>query len=243
MKIPREVPVMILPGATLFPHELLPLRIFEPRYRQMLDDSLGSHRMFSVALRKPGVTRETPLSVAGLGFIRVSTQHADGTSHLVLQGLARVKLEETVQYKPYRVQRIRALTTPPCDNVKVDALLLRVRELTAEWCDLLWRCCESEAPPLVKLARVTKVDDDPKFSPKALMNYLESLPTAAQVADAVSWAMLPGAAERQVILETVDVETRLRKLIRFLMAQIQSSQGPDTNSDNNSNSDPNSNNE
>ena len=43
MKLPSEVPVMTLPNATLFPQALLPLYIFEPRYRRMLADTLASH--------------------------------------------------------------------------------------------------------------------------------------------------------------------------------------------------------
>src|SRR5438445_4246967 len=129
MKLPREVPIMTLPNATLFPQALLPLYIFEPRYRQMLADALKSNRMFSVAMQRPGTSREAPSPVAGLGLIRVSVGHRDGTSHLILQGLARVELEEAVRYKPYRVQRIRPLQTPPCDNVRVDAVIARMREL------------------------------------------------------------------------------------------------------------------
>ena len=100
---------MTLPNATLFPQALLPLYIFEPRYRQMLADALGTHRMFSVAMQKPDTTRETPLPVAGLGLIRVSVGHKDGTSHLILQGLTRVEIEETVRVKPYRVVRVRPI--------------------------------------------------------------------------------------------------------------------------------------
>src|SRR5207237_10151953 len=136
MKIPLEVPVMTLPNATLFPQALLPLYIFEPRYRQMLVDALHSNRMFSVAMQKPGTTRETPSPIAGLGLIRVSVGHRDGTSHLILQGIARVELEEPIRYKPYRIQRIRALETPPCDNVRVDALVAKVRELLEERIEL-----------------------------------------------------------------------------------------------------------
>src|SRR5207237_10012705 len=132
MKIPLEVPVMTLPNALLFPQSLLPLYIFEPRYRHMLADALHSNRMFSVAMQRPGSTRETPSPVAGLGLIRVSVGHRDGTSHLILQGIARVELEQAVRYKPYRIQRIRPLETPPCDNVKVDALVAKVRELLEE---------------------------------------------------------------------------------------------------------------
>jgi ATP-dependent Lon protease len=52
------------------------------------------------------------------------------------------------------------------------------------------------------------------------MQYLESITDPEQAADLVSCAVLPGAAERQVILETVDVEARLRRLIHFLLAEI-----------------------
>lgn len=54
MTLPTEVPVMVLPGATLFPSTTLPLLIFEDRYRSMLAHVLETHRMFSVALMKPG---------------------------------------------------------------------------------------------------------------------------------------------------------------------------------------------
>ena len=216
MKIPREVPVMTLPNATLFPQALLPLYIFEPRYRQMLTDALHSTRMFSVAMQKPGNTREAPSPVAGLGLIRVSVGHRDGTSHLILQGIARVELEEAVRYKPYRIQRIRPLETPPCDNVTVDALVAKVRELLEERIQL-------GLPFPFTVMTPEKAESDskpPAFSAKEILNYLDSISDPEQAADLVSCAVLPGAAERQSILETVDVEARMRRLIHFLLAEI-----------------------
>src|SRR5882672_235257 len=216
MKIPREVPVMTLPNATLFPQALLPLYIFEPRYRQMLADALHSNRMFSVAMQKPGSTRESPSPVAGLGLIRVSVGHRDGTSHLILQGLARVELEEAVRYKPYRIQRIRALETPPCDNVKVDALVAKVRELLEERIQL-----KLPFPfPVMSPGKTEGGQKPPAVSPQEILSYLDSITDPEQAADLVSCAVLPGAAERQTILETVDVEARLRRLIQFLLTEI-----------------------
>src|SRR5947208_10509883 len=104
MELPREVPVMTLSSAILFPQALLPLYIFEPRYRRMLSDTLNSHRMFSVAMQRPGRTRETPCAVAGLGLIRASVSRKDGSSNLVLQGITRVEFTKTVRYKHYPVQ-------------------------------------------------------------------------------------------------------------------------------------------
>src|SRR5437762_4544805 len=216
MKIPHEVPVMTLPNATLFPQALLPLYIFEPRYRQMLADALHSNRMFSVAMQRPGNSRETPAPIAGLGLIRVSVGHNDGTSHLILQGLARVELKEAVRYKPYRIQRIRPLETPPCDNVKVDALVAKVRELLEERIQL-----GLPFPfPVMSPEKAESNPAPPCFSPKEILHYLDSITDPEQAADLVSCAVLPGAAERQTILETVDVETRLRRLIQFLLAEI-----------------------
>jgi ATP-dependent Lon protease len=216
MKIPREVPVMTLPNATLFPQALLPLYIFEPRYRQMLADALHSTRMFSVAMQKHGSTRESPSPVAGLGLIRVSVGHRDGTSHLILQGLARVELEEAVRYKPYRVQRIKPLKAPPCDNVRVDALVAKLRELLQERIQL-----GLPFPfPVMSPGQPEPGSPPPSFSPKEILSYLDSISDPEQAADLVSCAVLPGAAERQTILETVDVEVRLRRLIQFLLAEI-----------------------
>ncbi len=208
---------MTLPNATLFPQALLPLYIFEPRYRQMLADALHSTRMFSVAMQKPGSTRESPSPVAGLGLIRVSVGHRDGTSHLILQGLARVELEGTVRYKPYRVQRIKPLQAPPCDNVRVDALVAKLRELLEERINL-----GLPFPFPVMSPGQTEANPPPAaFSPKEILTYLDSITDPEQAADLVSCAVLPAAAQRQSILETVDVEARLRRLIHFLLAEIQ----------------------
>jgi Lon protease-like protein len=208
---------MTLPNATLFPQALLPLYIFEPRYRQMLADALHSHRMFSVAMQKPGRMRETPSPVAGLGLIRVSVGHRDGTSHLVLQGLARVELEAAVRYKPYRVQRIRPLEIPPCDTVAVDALVAKVRELLAERIDLGL----SFPFPVMSPGKAEGSPGPPSFSAKEVMRYLDSISDPEHVVDLVSCAVLQGAVERQAILETADVEARLRRLVHFLLAEIQ----------------------
>jgi Lon protease-like protein len=208
MKIPREAAVMTLPNATLFPQALLPLYIFEPRYRQMLADALHSSRMFAVAMQKPGNTRESPSPVAGLGLIRVSVRHRDGTSHLILQGVARVGLEEVVRYKPYRIHRIRSLEIPPCESVAADALLAKVRELLEERVKLGLPLQFPSAPI------------HPGGSPKDILKHLDSIADPEQAADQVCCAVLAGAAERQTLLETADVETRLRRLIQFLLAEI-----------------------
>jgi ATP-dependent Lon protease len=205
MEIPEQAPVMVLPNVILFPQALLPLHIFEPRYRQMLQEVLHSNRLFIVALRKPGATRDMPFNVAGLGLVRVCVDNSDGTSHLVLQGIARVELTKTIQQRPFRVCRIRALETPSRDSVTIDALMAKVRDLVSER-------IEQELPTLRGGSKVVSV--------KEIVACLENLQDPERVADLVSWSLLRGAAERQTILETIEVEARLKHLIHFLMAEI-----------------------
>lgn len=220
MDLPREVPVMTLPNAILFPQAMLPLYIFEPRYRQMLTDALNSHRMFSVAIQKPGRVRETPSAIAGLGLIRASVLKKDGTSNLILQGIARVELAETVRSKPYRVARIRPLKSVTTDSVVVDALSAKVLELVAE---RLKQGFELPIPILKQIVELNAPDLGDALSAHALregIKYLAELRDPEQLADLVSCTLLPGLAERQTILETIDLETRLKNLIHFLMAEI-----------------------
>ena len=215
MNLPPEVPVMILPNATLFPQALLPLYIFEPRYRKMLSDCLETHRMFCVAMQRPGATRETPAPVAGLGVVRVSVEHKDATSHLILQGLARVQICETVRYKPYRKNRIELLTPSQASGSATDTLVEKLKDLLEQRVRL-----GLPFPFPVAPAPAPGPSQPGGIPPAEVLKYLGAISDPEQLADLVSCAVLPNAAERQTILETVEVDSRLRQLISFLLADF-----------------------
>jgi Lon protease-like protein len=87
-----------LPNVVLFPGGLLPLHIFEPRYRQMVADAVGSDRLITMVLLKPGFDAdyEGAPAIHTVGCIGSIVEHqtlADGRSNLVLQGLARVRID------------------------------------------------------------------------------------------------------------------------------------------------------
>ncbi|TAL01137.1 MAG: hypothetical protein EPO07_08780, partial [Verrucomicrobia bacterium] len=190
---------------------------FEPRYRRMLADVLESHRMFAVAMRRPDTKRELPLPVAGMGLVRVSVQHRDGTSHLVLHGVLRVELEQAVRYKPYRVHRVRPLVTPPCNEGITEALMADMRQLLRERLKV-----GMPFPfPFMSSPKQLKPGDEPPVSAEKVLNYLDSLTDPDSAADLVSCAVLTGGEDRQTILEAVDMETRFRHLIRFLRRDLE----------------------
>ena len=106
--VPKQLPVMTLRGVVLFPKAMLPLRIFEERYKEMLDEVLNTTRMFGIVCERENVAEdevhmEHPFGVATAGLIRVSKKHDDGTSFVLLQGIRRVKVRGIVQEMPYRI--------------------------------------------------------------------------------------------------------------------------------------------
>jgi uncharacterized protein len=105
--IPTRIPVFALPNVVLFPRTYLPLHIFEPRYRQMVDDAVMGGQCIGVALLKEGWESEyygnPPVFATGCAGRLVSVQPlADGRSNILLQGLERFDISEEFYDKPYR---------------------------------------------------------------------------------------------------------------------------------------------
>lgn len=109
--LPIKIPVMALTGVTLFPNALLPLFIFEPRYREMLAAVLAGERIFAVGMVRPDTGDETIFPVAGAGLVRACVGQPDGTSQLILQGLGRVRFASFEQTVPYLVGRAEPFVT------------------------------------------------------------------------------------------------------------------------------------
>ena len=121
IEIPPLVPAMTLRDVVLFPKAMMPLRIFEPRYRQMLEDVLSGNRMFALAgirtdANPSGEGPEIPFDVATVGVIRISKKHEDGTSFVLLQGIERVKISSVLYDGPYPMLKVEPLKTQVDDS-------------------------------------------------------------------------------------------------------------------------------
>ena len=199
IRIPREVPIMVLPNAVLFPHSLLPLHIFETRYRQMLSHCLTGERMFSVALTKAGIREPKGVGdlrpVAGVGLIRACVGNENGTSNLVLQGLARVRILDWIQEEPFRIAEIELIESRISNAVEADALSEKVKELCVR--------IQQLGLPL----------------PSNLLEQMHQIDNPEILADVVGAAFVSELAPRQQLLESPDVAERLRLLIQILRAQ------------------------
>jgi Lon protease-like protein len=199
--VPDEVPMMTLPNLALFPQALLPLHIFEHRYRAMLRDVLATNRLFAIAGIDPRQPDdfEPPHRIATMGIVRACQENKDGTANLLLQGLARVRIEDIVREEPYRSVRIRALTSEPGadeeENLKLRARLSR----------LLATRQRLSGDTSTELARFLKSVSDPEiFVDLAAFNFCEK------------------PRLKQKLLETLDVHQRLALFSADIRADIES---------------------
>ena len=223
VRIPDKIPLMILPNATLFPEAIIPLHIFEPRYRRMLSDVLKSHRMFAVVMRRPGTSNEIPMPVACVGLIRVCVGAPDGTSNLLLLGLKRVQCTGAARYKPYRVERVE-----PLENAGEEAAgLSRLRDQLVKMVrnrlgQELGEALQSALPRMMLEAPTASMGNGMSaMSAKNGMDILVKLDSASKLADFVASTLLSNPLQRQIVLESLHLKTRLENVSNFLSLEIE----------------------
>ncbi|MAS93178.1 MAG: hypothetical protein CMO55_08275 [Verrucomicrobiales bacterium] len=191
-KIPDQLPVMVLSGATLFPHGYMPLFIFEQRYREMLQFSLERERMFCIGHTLPDVDPETDpdpvFTVTSAGLVRACVTHGDGTSHLMLSGIQRVQIVGWEQVKPFRIASV--YLQPSFYESEESA-----SETALEVVDLCGRLCGEGQPMSDRLREHLKCVKDP-----------------SAISDVVAQTFLTDPSERQNVLEMLNVNERLEYL-------------------------------
>ncbi|MBA3459062.1 MAG: LON peptidase substrate-binding domain-containing protein [Deltaproteobacteria bacterium] len=190
-----SLPIFPLPNCVLLPGGLLPLHVFEPRYRELTRDCLASHQLIGVARLRPGYEstyygRPPVYERCGVGKIICSEELPDGRFALLLRGVARVEItRELASERLYRVVEAHELCDAAVDPN--DARTHHHKLLTL--CDRLAEVIEEGGAQLRELARTFE-------SPGAC-------------ADAIAAALIMDADARQELLEACDPMIRLQRTL------------------------------
>jgi len=196
----QRLPLFPLPNAVLFPHALLPLHIFEDRYREMTRDILSGVRCLAIGLIDPNAAPEDEkppvLPIAGVGEVVMAHELPDGRFNLVVRGRARVRIDEELPSdRPYRLVSTTELPDLPITNPAeigdadqtLRALIGRLAEALPEGGELL--------------RQVVAAQDSP-----------------AELVDGVASALIVDPVLRQRLLETRDVGQRLERVSAEVVA-------------------------
>ena len=193
-----ELPLFPLGEVVLFPNVLLPLHIFEPRYKTMLKDCLASHgAMAIVHVEDPTDVDEHGhpriAKVAGAGCIVGHESFADGRANIVLRGIARVEIEELPFVAPYR--RARAKIIRDDDAIVAEAEKMALLSTASAFA-----------------AAVRKHDSSFSFEIPASL-------AAQELADLCAHHLMVDPKAREAVLEERDPTERVRIVTSELLVQ------------------------
>ncbi len=191
-----RLPLFPLPNVVLFPGNIVPLHVFEPRYRKLIEDCLAGDRKLAIPLLQPGYEddyhgRPAIFPVMGMGQVLMEERMEDGRYQILVFGTKRVRLErELPPEKPYREAEVaelpdRSETVPE----EVGLLLFDFLEGLSG---------DSEALK-EGIAELTKGLDNP-----------------VELADLISGQLIPDVMDRQQLLEELSPTARIERVIAYL---------------------------
>ena len=190
-----SLPIFPLPNCVLLPGGLLPLHVFEPRYRELTKHCLEGHQLMGVARLRPGFEtayygRPPVYERFGVGKIICSEELPDGRYALLLRGVARVEIaRELPAERSYRMVEARMLADATADAPASKAIQQKLIAL----CDRLAEVIDHGGPQLRDLVR--------------------SVDAPGDCADAVAAALIMDADIRQELLESCDPMVRLQRTL------------------------------
>ena len=129
--LPQTIPIFPLDDVFVFPNILLPLNIFEPRYREMVADALKGDRVIGMVQLRPGYEpnyegRPPVFAIGCAGVITQVDQLPDGRYTILLRGLVKFRILSEDQSRPYRLARVEPILEEPNEQERM--ALTRQRE-------------------------------------------------------------------------------------------------------------------
>jgi len=189
----RELPLFPLPDVVLFPQEVLPLHIFESRYRIMLQSVLETDSMFGVIKLDPNTK-----NMAKIGCCAQVIKHhtaEDGRSNIITLGQQRFQVLEIVRSTPFCSAMVTWINDDNIDNLqKLDSLKDSVTEALSDVINLTGKLTNTK----------NKVPDKLPNNPMELSFWI-----GAHLGG-------PVAEEQQRLLEERNTFTRLQREFEML---------------------------
>ncbi|MFM9149162.1 MAG: LON peptidase substrate-binding domain-containing protein, partial [Solirubrobacterales bacterium] len=200
-ELPDALPVLPLRETVAYPDTLSPLGVGQERSIKLVDDVLAANRMLvMVASREPEDETPGPEQLYDVGVVGVVTRMLkvpDGSIRILVQGTQRVRIGDYVAEEPYLVARSDELPDEVEDSPELEALTRNVQKTFSEIIEQI-----PYLPEELQLA-VANVDD-----PSALSHL-------------IAGALRIPTAEKEELLEEVDVGKRLRMIAKILARELE----------------------
>ncbi|MCK6502736.1 LON peptidase substrate-binding domain-containing protein [Myxococcota bacterium] len=198
----QALPAFPLPGLVFFPHSLLPLHVFEPRYRALVQDAVAGTGLLCVPMLQDGWQadyegRPAVHPVAGFGRIVRHQALPDGRHNIILLGMGRVELEQELPAadRPYRRFRCRLRPDRPAPAGQLERLLAEIDAMSTG-------LVRAKPELALALARVVEGRPEPDRHLDLVAHLLLSDPHQRQ-----AWVELDSLSERATLVQAALAST------------------------------------
>ncbi len=201
LEIPAELPILPLRGVVVYPNTAVPLTVGQPRSIKLVDDVVGGDRLIALVTAKdPDMETPGPDDIHRIGTL--ATIHRlfrapDGTIRLLVQGLARIEIDEFVKTEPYLRAKVHALPETVETTLEVEALTRNVVEMFTRLADLV------PSIPGELISSALNVDDP------------------LQLAYTIATYIRIDLDEAQSLLEQNSTEAKLRRLMTVVSKELE----------------------
>jgi ATP-dependent Lon protease len=202
VELPAVLPVLPLKDTVVFPQSMTPLAIGQERSVRLIDDVVAGDRLLALVTSRDS-SIEAPswdeiYEIGTVAIVHKMIKVPDGTQRILVGGLHRVRIAKHVSDDPYLVAEFEAVPDVLVERPEVEALTRNVQGQFARIIGL--------APYLPEELQLAAANvDDPSALAHLVASTMRTIPTE----------------ERQQILETVDVEQRLRQISGILSRELE----------------------
>jgi len=198
----QRVGVLPLRDTVTFPEMLIPLNVGQQRSIELINDALrGDRQVAMVASRNPELENPGPEALYDVGVIGVVARMIrvpDGTLRVLIQGGQRVRFERWAATEPYLSAEVVELP---------DVVVTTTPELTA-----LMRNVQQT---------FTNIASELPYLPEELQIMVANVEDPTTLSHLIASALRLGTAEKQALLEELDVAKRLRRLSEILARELE----------------------
>jgi ATP-dependent Lon protease len=199
--IPAEVPVLPLRGTVAYPDLIVPLVVGRERSIRLIDEAMGRDRLIAILTQKNPDIEDPELedlyTIGTVATIMKMVKMVDGSQRIVVQGLARFKLVEFTQREPHFRARILPIFEEYQKDIEIDAMYINLKNLYKKAVEI--------APYLSsELSQIATKIENP-----------------GNLADLVASTVNISVAERQEVLEKIDLKERLKKVTVMLNRELE----------------------
>jgi ATP-dependent Lon protease len=200
-KISEELSILPLKGTVVFPSLIIPLVITDQRYAKLIDDTLMGGKVIGLFAQKdPEMENPGPNDIHKIGTagtILKMLRFPDGSARFLIQGLTRIRVKRFIKEDPFLTARVEPLEDVIEESVEMEALNRTILDLLKKVVNL--------APYLPDDLQISALNtEDP-----------------GKLSDLISSNLNITLAQKQDLLETVEVKDRLKKLTLYLNKEVE----------------------